>query len=342
MLRRLETAANAAIERIKSADAVEKLDEIYVAVLGRNGELTTMLRAMAQMDKAERAEFGKRANVLKQRIEADLNARRAALALELRNKRFEAETVDVTCPGTQKRPVGRLHPLTIVYREIRDALLGMGFTTFNGPEVEYEKYNFTMLNLPADHPARDMQDTFYVNDDVLLRTHTSPVEVRALTALKPPFRVMIPGKVFRVDEVDATHSPVFMQIEAMVVDRRLTMGDLKGTIDTFTKAVFGENVRSRMRPSYFPFTEPSAEVDISCTICGGTGCRVCKGTGWIEIMGCGMSNPHELENCGYDPREWSAFALGVGVDRVASLKYGISDIRLQYECDARFLKQFWR
>ena len=230
--------------------------------------------------------------------------------------------------------------MTRTYREIRDALIGMGFTTFGGPEVEYDDYNFTKLNLPLDHPARDMQDTFYINDRVVLRTHTSPCEARALMTLKPPFRLVMPGRVFRVDEVDASHSPVFMQMEGFVVDRDITLADLKGTLDTFVHAVFGEDVRTRFRPSYFPFTEPSAEVDISCSICGGKGCRVCKGTGWIEILGCGVTNPHELENCGLDPHEWKAIAFGIGVDRVTSLKYGITDIRLEYENDARFLRQF--
>ena len=246
----------------------------------------------------------------------------------------------MTEPGIRRQPSGRLHPMTQTYREIRDALIGMGFTTFHGPEVEYDDFNFTKLNLPKDHPARDMQDTFYVNDKVVLRTHTSPCEARALMTVKPPFRLVIPGRVFRVDEVDASHSPVFMQMEGLVVDKNISFADLKGTLDEFVHTVFGPDVKTRMRPSYFPFTEPSAEVDISCTICGGKGCRVCKGTGWLEILGCGVTNPHELENCGLDPHEWSAFAFGIGVDRVTSLKYGINDIRLEYENDARFLGQF--
>ena len=224
--------------------------------------------------------------------------------------------------------------------EIRDALVGMGFTTYEGPEVEYDDYNFTKLNLPLDHPARDMQDTFYVNDRVVLRTHTSPCEARALLNVKPPFRLIMPGRVFRVDEVDASHSPVFMQIEGFVVDREITLADLKGILLTFIHAVFGDDVRMRFRPSYFPFTEPSAEVDISCTLCGGKGCRACKGTGWLEILGCGVSNPHIIENCGLDPKEWKGVAFGVGVDRITNLKHGITDIRLEYENDARFLRQF--
>ena len=273
-------------------------------------------------------------------LEQAIAERRTKIAAMMQQRAFEKETLDVTEPGIRRQPSGRLHPMTQTYRQIRDALIGMGFTTFYGPEVEYDDYNFTKLNLPLDHPARDMQDTFYINDRVVLRTHTSPCEARALMTIKPPFRLVIPGRVFRVDEVDASHSPVFMQMEGLVVDKNISMADLKGTLDEFVHAVFGEDVRTRFRPSYFPFTEPSAEVDISCTICGGKGCRVCKGTGWIEVLGCGVTNPHELENCGLDPHEWSAFAFGIGVDRVTSLKYGITDIRLEYENDARFLGQF--
>ena len=211
---------------------------------------------------------------------------------------------------------------------------------FDGPEIELDDNNFTLLNLPKDHPARDMQDTFYINENVVLRTHTSPCEVRALTTLTPPFRLLMPGRVFRVDEVDASHSPVFHQIEGFVVDKGLTLGDLKGILDSFVHAVFGEDVKTRLRPSYFPFTEPSAELDVSCSICGGKGCRVCKGTGWIEILGCGVTNPHEIANCGYDPKVWTGLAFGLGVDRMANLKFGINDIRLEYENDARFLRQF--
>ena len=336
----LEAIKARAIESIDTANDLESLDRLYVAILGRNGELTGILRSMPQLSKEERAEMGKKANIVKQEIEALFTQRRAVIAKEAQEKAFLAESVDVTCPGVKTQVIGHLHPLTKTYREIRDVLIGMGFTTFASPEVELEKYNFTMLNLPPDHPARDMQDTFYINDNVLLRTHTSPGEIRALTTLKPPFRLLIPGTVFRVDEVYASHSPVFMQMEALVVDRDINFGDLKGLIDTFVKAVFGDDVKSRLRPSYFPFTEPSGEVDISCTICGGKGCRVCKGTGWLEIMGCGITNPHEIENCGLDPHEWKAIALGVGIDRVANLKYGINDIRHLYEGDARFLRQF--
>ena len=330
-----------ALEQLEKAASSDELSELNTSVLGRGGMLTAILRTMGKLSAEERAELGKRANAVKQELVERFEARRAMLAEEAERKKIEREAIDVTLPGKRiAAGTGALNPLTLVYREIRDALIGLGFTTFEGPEVEYDEYNFTLLNLPPNHPARDMQDTFYINDKVLLRTHTSPCEARALKTLDLPVRLVIPGRVFRVDEPDASHSPVFMQMEGLVVDRNVSLADLKGTIDSFVKAVFGENVESRLRPSYFPFTEPSAEVDISCSICGGKGCSSCKGTGWMEIMGCGITNPHEIENCGKDPDEWRAFAWGVGVDRVACLKYGISDIRLIYEGDGRFLSQF--
>ena len=331
----------AALKELEEIASSEELERLSSSVLGRGGKLTAILRTMGKLSSEERAALGQKANAVKQELAQIFDDRKAKMQELAEQLRIEREAIDVTLPGERRAvPMGALNPLTLVYREIRDALVGMGFTTFEGPEVEYDEYNFTLLNLPPDHPARDMQDTFYINDKVLLRTHTSPCEARALKTLKPPFRLVIPGRVFRVDEPDASHSPVFMQMEGLVVDKNVTIADLKGTIDSFVKAVFGENVESRLRPSYFPFTEPSAEVDISCTICGGKGCSSCKGTGWMEIMGCGVTNPHEIENCGYDPSEWRAFAWGVGVDRVACLKYGINDIRLIYEGDGRFLSQF--
>ena len=328
------------LEKLRQEASEAELEELSVNVLGRNGALTGILKTLGKLDKEERSLVGAEANRMKKEMEEAIGERRKAIAEKARQLRFAEEAIDVTEPGKRLEPVGRLHPMTKTYREIRDALIGMGFQLFDGPEIELDDYNFTMLNLPKDHPARDMQDTFYINDNVLLRTHTSPCEVRALLATKPPFRYVMPGRVFRVDEVDASHSPVFMQIEGFVVDTGLTLADLKGTLDTFIQAIFGSSVKTRMRPSYFPFPEPSAEVDMSCTIGGGKGCRACKGTGWIEILGCGVTNPHEIANCGYDPNEWSAIAFGIGVDRVTSLKYGISDIRLEYENDARFLRQF--
>ena len=340
MLERLEQIAREAQEALLAAQQEKDLEELQVGVLGRNGSLTEVLRTMGKLHKDVRAQVGQEANRIKRELEAAIASKREKLGSEAQRIRLESETLDITEPGRILRPRGHIHPMTQVYREIRDALVGMGFITFDGPEVELDDYNFTKLNLPPDHSARDMQDTFYINESVVLRTHTSPCEVRALQTMKPPFRVVIPGRCFRVDEVDASHSPIFMQMEGLVVDRNITLADLKGTLDSFVHAVFGEEVKTRFRPSYFPFTEPSAELDISCTICGGKGCRVCKGTGWLEILGCGVTNPHEIENCGLDPMEWSAFAFGLGVDRVASLKYGITDIRLEYENDARFLRQF--
>ena len=336
----LERIRQEALARLQEVREEKELEELNSSVLGRSGSLAGILRTMGQLDKEQRAKLGQASNAVKKELEQAIAERRAKIAQLMQQKAFEKETLDVTEPGIRRQPSGRLHPMTQTYREIRDALIGMGFTTFHGPEVEYDDFNFTKLNLPKDHPARDMQDTFYVNDKVVLRTHTSPCEARALMTVKPPFRLVIPGRVFRVDEVDASHSPVFMQMEGLVVDKNISFADLKGTLDEFVHTVFGPDVKTRMRPSYFPFTEPSAEVDISCTICGGKGCRVCKGTGWLEILGCGVTNPHELENCGLDPHEWSAFAFGIGVDRVTSLKYGINDIRLEYENDARFLGQF--
>ncbi len=332
---RLET-----LERLRSARDAAALEEIDVAVMGRSGALTEILRGMGKLGKEERAILGQAANAVKKELEGEMERRKAEIGQRMQALRFEKEALDVTEPGKRGRPLGRLHPMTQTYREIRDALIGMGFATFEGPEVEYDDYNFTKLNLPKDHPARDMQDTFYINDRVLLRTHTSPCEARALLNVEPPFRLVMPGRVFRVDEVDASHSPVFMQMEGFIVDKELTLADLKGTLLTFIHAVFGEDVKMRFRPSYFPFTEPSAEVDVSCTICGGKGCRACKGTGWLEILGCGVSNPHIIENCGLDPKVWKGLAFGLGVDRITSLKYGITDIRLEYENDARFLSQF--
>ena len=340
VLESLRTIRDEALEQFKNGQTAEELEQLRVSLLGKSGQLTGILRTMGKLAPEERAADGAEANRVKQALEAALSERREALQKAAQAARFERERIDVTGPGVRTRPMGRLHPMTQTYREIRDALVGMGFSLFGGPEIELDENNFTLLNLPPDHPARDMQDTFYVNDSVVLRTHTSPCEIRALKSVKPPFRLVMPGRVFRVDEVDASHSPVFMQMEGFIMDKGLTLGDLKGTLDAFVHAVFGEDVKTRLRPSYFPFTEPSAEMDMSCTICGGKGCRVCKGTGWIEILGCGVTNPHELENCGFDPKEWTALAFGIGVDRVASLKFGISDIRLEYENDARFLRQF--
>lgn len=336
----LEKIRQEALARLQEVREEKELEELNSSVLGRSGSLTGILRTMGQLDKEQRAKLGQASNAVKKELEQAIAERRAKIAQLMQQKAFEKETLDVTEPGIRRQPSGRLHPMTQTYREIRDALIGMGFTTFHGPEVEYDDFNFTKLNLPKDHPARDMQDTFYVNDKVVLRTHTSPCEARVLMTVKPPFRLVIPGRVFRVDEVDASHSPVFMQMEGLVVDKNISFADLKGTLDEFVHTVFGPDVKTRMRPSYFPFTEPSAEVDISCTICGGKGCRVCKNSGWLEILGSGMVHPNVLRMSGYDPEKTSGYAFGMGVERIAMLKYGIDDLRLFFENDLRFIRQF--
>lgn len=340
ILESLKSIHAEAMDKLKAGRTAEELDQLRVSTLGKNGQLTAILRTMGKLLPEERAAVGAEANRIKQAFEAALESRRKELAAIAQQARFEAETLDVTAPGENKRPMGRLHPMTQTYREIRDALVGMGFSLFGGPEIELDDNNFTLLNLPKDHPARDMQDTFYVNENVVLRTHTSPCEIRALKGVQPPFRLVMPGRVFRVDEVDASHSPVFMQMEGFIMDRNLTLGDLKGTLDAFIRAVFGENVKTRLRPSYFPFTEPSAEMDMSCTICGGKGCRVCKGTGWIEVLGAGMVNPKVLEMCGIDPGKYTGFAFGIGIERITMLKYGVPNMKYLWENDVRFLKQF--
>ena len=328
------------LERLKAAKDESEIESLSVSVFGKSGSLTEILKSMGKLSKEERASVGQSVNAVKKELEKELSGRKAEIAARMQELRFEREAIDVTEPGKIAQPEGHLHPMTQTYRAIRDALVGMGFTTYEGPEVEYDDYNFTKLNLPLDHPARDMQDTFYVNDRVVLRTHTSPLEARALLNLKPPFRLIMPGRVFRVDEVDASHSPVFMQMEGFVVDKNLTLADLKGTLLTFIHTVFGEDVKMRFRPSYFPFTEPSAEVDVSCNLCGGKGCPVCKGTGWLEIMGCGMVDTNVLKANNIDPEKYSGFAFGMGIERIAMLKYGVKDLRLYFENDVRFLHQF--
>ena len=337
-LKALREETLAALKQI-SAENEKEMQELRVSVLGKKGSLTEILKGMKDVSAEMRPVIGKHVNEARDVLTAAFEESAKLLEEKKVQAKLASESIDVTLPG---RPVasGYRHILTQTSEEIEDIFIGMGYQVVDGFEVEQDYYNFERMNLPKDHPARDMQDTFYVNDRVVLRTHTSPLEARALLNLKPPFRLIMPGRVFRVDEVDASHSPVFMQMEGFVVDKDLTLADLKGTLLTFIHTVFGEDVKMRFRPSYFPFTEPSAEVDISCTLCGGKGCRLCKGTGWLEILGCGVTNPHELENCGLDPHEWKAIAFGVGVDRIASLKYGITDIRLEYENDARFLKQF--
>ncbi|KKM10211.1 phenylalanine--tRNA ligase [Clostridiales bacterium PH28_bin88] len=336
----LEQIRERATEEIKKAGGMEELNQVRVKFLGKKGDLTQVLRGMGQLSPEERPVVGQLANRVRDHIESRLDLRREELCRAERNARLAAEVLDVTLPG---KPVimGRNHPLTQVVNQIKEIFTGMGYTIAEGPEIELDYYNFEALNLPKDHPARDMQDSFYITDEMLLRTHTSPVQVRTMEKMVPelPIRIICPGKVYRRDD-DATHSPMFHQVEGLLVDERVTLADLKGTLLAFARQMFGEDRQIRLRPSYFPFTEPSAEVDISCIMCGGTGCRVCGGSGWLEILGCGMVHPRVLENVGYDPQKVSGFAFGMGVERITMLKYGIDDLRLLFENDVRFLSQF--
>ncbi len=315
------------------------LEQIRIQYLGKKGELTSVLRGMGALTPEERPVVGQIANEVRAVIETALKDKaNAAKDAEL-VKRLVAEKIDVTLPSAAPTQ-GKLHPLTQVQRTIEDIFIGMGFSIAEGPEVEYDYYNFQALNIPENHPARDTQDTFYITENILLRSQTSPVQVRTMEKQKPPIRIISPGRVYRSDAVDATHSPLFHQIEGLVVDKGITMGDLKGMLETFAKTLFGNDTRLRFRPHHFPFTEPSAEVDVSCFVCGGKGCRVCKNEGWIEILGAGMVHPFVLSNCGIDPKEYSGFAFGMGVERIAMKYYGIDDMRHLYENDTRFLGQF--
>lgn len=340
MTEALEKIRQETLARLQAARDGAELDEINVSILGRNGALTGILRGMGQLSKDERAKLGQAANTVKKELEAELAKRKAVIGEKMQALRFEKETLDVTEPGKPGRALGRLHPMTQTYREIRDALVGMGFTTYEGPEVEYDDYNFTKLNLPLDHPARDMQDTFYLAENLLLRSQTSAAQIRVMEQRRPPIRMICPGRVYRADEVDATHSPVFHQVEGLVVDKGITLCDLKGVLEEFAHEIYGPETKVRFRPSFFPFTEPSVEVDVSCSACGGKGCRVCKGAGWIEILGAGMVHPNVLSGCGIDPEVYSGFAFGIGLDRLTTTRHKISDIRLLFENDVRFLEQF--
>ena len=324
---------------IEKAASTAELEALRVQLQGKKGSLTQLLRGMGQLSPEERPRMGALINSAREDIARMLETRGAALKKEERARRLREEAVDVTEPRAFAHQ-GTLHPISLVQAELVDIFTGMGFEVVEGPEVELDTYNFELLNLPKNHPARDAQDSFYIEDNIVLRTHTSPVQARTMLTRKPPIRIVCPGRVYRADELDATHSPVFHQMEGLVVDRDVTMGDLKGTLDAFAQGLFGEGITTRFHPSYFPFTEPSAEVDLTCMACRGKGCRVCKGTGWIEILGCGMVNPRVLSMCGIDPDVYTGFAFGMGLERIAMLKYGISDMRLLYEGDLRFLRQF--
>jgi phenylalanyl-tRNA synthetase alpha chain len=335
---RVRTIIEGAREEIERAATRRELDEVRVKYLGKRGVLTQLLRALPSLPVAERPVVGREANDAKTGIEAELAARQAVLDGAERRSRLAADQPDLTLPGRRVMP-GARHPLTQVHDEIVDVFTGMGFAVAEGPEVELDYYNFEALNIPKDHPARDMQDTFYVGGEVLLRTHTSPVQIRTMETRKPPVRIICPGRVYRRD-ADITHSPVFHQVEGLAVDRGITMADLKGTLELFARELFGADSRIRFRPSFFPFTEPSAEVDVVCFLCKGGGCRVCKASGWLEILGSGMVHPRILRNMGYDTEEVTGWAFGMGIERVAMLRYGIDDIRLFFENDLRFLSQF--
>ncbi len=337
MKEKLSGIRSEALALIQGKDA--DLEQIKIKYLGKKGELTAVLRGMGALSAEERPLVGQLANEVRADIEAALNAKAHEARAAALEAQLKEEKLDVTMPGKASE-VGHLHPLTQVQRELEDIFIGMGFSIVEGPEVELDYYNFQALNIPENHPARDTQDTFYISDNILLRSQTSPVQVRAMEHQKPPIRIISPGRVYRSDALDATHSPLFHQLEGLVVDKGITMGDLKGTLEIFAKKMFGESTRIRFRPHHFPFTEPSAEVDVSCYVCGGKGCRLCKGEGWIEILGAGMVHPFVLSNCGIDPEEYSGFAFGLGVERIAMKKYGIDDIRLFYENDERFLEQF--
>jgi phenylalanyl-tRNA synthetase alpha chain len=334
---RVQAILDRALAEIAGARSVTDLEQLRVRVLGRSGELTGLLRSLGRIPAAERPRVGQQANQAKGEIEALIAEKLAAFKRAEHERALQAERLDLTLPG-RRIPPGAVHPVTRVQEEIIEIFEGLGFSVAQGPEIETDYYNFAALNFPDDHPARDMQDTFHISPDTLLRTHTSPVQIRTMKAQPPPVRAIFPGKVYRRD-ADITHSPMFHQVEGLAVDRHVTMADLKATLELFARQMFGPRSRLRFRPSFFPFTEPSAEADVLCFLCGGAGCRVC-GDGWLEILGSGMVHPNVLRNVGYDPEELTGWAFGMGIDRVAMLKYGIDDIRLLFENDLRFLEQW--
>ncbi len=335
-LEKIELAAREELSKI--ADPAE-LEALRIKFLGKKSELSAIMKQMAGLSAEERPVIGQLANRIRTDIEAAVSERAAQLKAEASERKLREERIDVTLPGKAPK-LGKLHPMDAVMRDIEDIFIGMGFDIAEGPEVEYDYYNFEALNLPPDHPARDMQDTFYITDNILLRTQTSPVQIHVMESKKPPIRIISPGRVYRSDAVDATHSPIFHQIEGLVVDKGITMANLVGTLDMLMKRLYGDECRIRLRPHHFPFTEPSAEVDVLCFNCGGKGCSMCKGEGYVELLGAGMVHPKVLANCGIDPEVYSGFAFGLGLERIVMRKYGINDMRLLYENDLRFLEQF--
>ncbi len=339
MKEKLEQIKSEATALIQAADVPEKLNDVRVRFLGKKGELTAVLKGMKDVAPEDRPKVGQLVNDARAAIEELIDEYKTKMEKAIREQKMKEEVIDVTLPS-KKNIMGHRHPNSIVLEEVERIFVGMGYEVVEGPEVEYDEYNFTKLNIPEDHPAKDEQDTFYINKDIVLRTQTSPVQARVMEQGKLPIRMIAPGRVFRSDEVDATHSPSFHQIEGLVIDKNISFADLKGTLEVFAKELFGPETKTKFRPHHFPFTEPSAEVDVSCFKCGGKGCRFCKGSGWIEILGCGMVHPHVLEMCGIDSEEYNGFAFGVGLERITLLKYEIDDMRLLYENDDRFLKQF--
>lgn len=336
---RLEQIRQNALAQIEEAGALEKLNDIRVAFLGKKGELTSIMKSMKEIAPEDRPAFGQMVNETRSEIEKKMEEMKTELARKAREAQLKAEIIDVTLPA-KKSNVGHRHPNTIALEEVERIFVGMGYEVIEGPEVEKDYYNFEALNIPDNHPAKDEQDTFYINKEFVLRTQTSGTQVHTMETQELPIRMIAPGRVYRSDEVDATHSPCFHQIEGLVIDKHITFADLKGTLAEFAKELFGEETKVKFRPHHFPFTEPSAEMDVTCFKCGGKGCRMCKGSGWIEILGCGMVHPKVLRMSGIDPDEYSGFAFGVGLERIALLKYEIDDMRLLYENDTRFLKQF--
>ncbi|SHH91341.1 phenylalanine--tRNA ligase subunit alpha [Sporanaerobacter acetigenes] len=329
-----------AMNEISKMKSIDELEEMRIKVLGKKGELTQVLREMGKLSKEERPVVGEIANDVRKDIETELNSTRERLKNEMKKKKLEKERIDISMPG-KEIILGHRHPLMATIEALENIFLSMGFSVVYGPEIETVQNNFDALNSPENHPSRDLSDTFYITEDMLLRTHTSPVQIRVMKEKKPPLRIVSAGRTFRFDDVDDTHSPMFHQLEGLVIDENVTMANLMDTIDTFIKELFGEDMETRFRPHYFPFTEPSAEVDVSCVKCKGKGCEACNGTGWsMELLGCGMVDPKVLENCGIDPEKYSGFAFGLGIDRIAMVKYGINDIRLLFENDMRFLNQF--
>ncbi len=339
MKEKLEQIKQLALKAIEEAADIDRLNEVRVAYLGKKGELSKLLKGMKDVAPEDRPKVGQMVNEARAIIEEEMEKEKTTILRKLREEKMKKEVIDVTLPGT-KVDVGHRHPNQIALDDLERVFIGMGYEVVEGPEVEYDRYNFELLNIPANHPAKDEQDTFYITKDILLRTQTSPVQARVMETGRMPIRILAPGRVFRSDEVDATHSPSFHQVEGLVVDKGITFADLKGTLEQWAHEFFGPETKVKFRPHHFPFTEPSAEVDITCFKCGGKGCRMCKGSGWIEILGCGMVHPKVLKDCGIDPEVYSGFAFGIGLERVALLKYEIDDMRLLYENDVRFLKQF--